>query len=468
MPIHVRERAPHPAAGTARRPGSPLRRPAAVAQRSLSPPSPVWEVVQPPKRPGPAASQRRSMGTIPPVTGRKTAGRKRPPKRQLERTSTPPPGRPSASLTEPGLGDTLRKPAVRSRLPMQRSDSPSSLPDRLTGSPDPVAKQPTYSWGEVVVRAAAPRRTVRRRCVSPHRNGPPQRFRGPDHRMPPMALGRDLLPPLQPPHSGPRIGPRQGRSPSPAAMPPPPPGEPPSPAGAGAAPGGAGSAPTGSPAQPAAAAAEAAPAATNGVAHPPLYTVVLDLDETLVSHLRPGQITQRPYLRQMLQRLRGHCELVLWTASTEQTGGLAVDAIDPERNIFDWVIFRHAAWFTDHPHKTHAKNLKLLGRDLDRTIIIENSANCVRWNKPHAVLVKDFEPKMAHSDRQLYRLTELLEELLRSDLPVPAYLSRSRHVEPVSLYRRDRAGRAARDQPTGEFWFLRQGHVRSTSPKTRH
>eukprot|EP00662_Eupelagonemidae_sp_cell21_P026777 gene26777-6913_t len=92
-------------------------------------------------------------------------------------------------------------------------------------------------------------------------------------------------------------------------------------------------------------------------------TVVFDLDETLVQ-VRDGggAMVDRPHLTDLLAALRDSCELVLWTASGE-----------------------HSAARTPY-----TKDLRLLGRDLDRTLIVENSADNVSLNAGNALMVEDW------------------------------------------------------------------------------
>ena len=118
-------------------------------------------------------------------------------------------------------------------------------------------------------------------------------------------------------------------------------------------------------------------------------TVVFDLDETLVSNRRPGSAPAiaRHYLKHMCRLLEGLVEVVLWTASTEETGRPVVRQIDPTGTFFHHVVFRNNKWFTDG---VHTKDLTLLGRDMDRVLIVENTPNCCKLNPQNAIMVEDF------------------------------------------------------------------------------
>ena len=61
--------------------------------------------------------------------------------------------------------------------------------------------------------------------------------------------------------------------------------------------------------------------------------------------------------------------------------------LSAQGSVFHDVIFRNDAWFTE-PY--HAKDLRLLGRNMDRVVIFDNAPNCCKINKAHSVLVEDF------------------------------------------------------------------------------
>ncbi|KAJ9436855.1 putative C-terminal domain small phosphatase [Diplonema papillatum] len=189
------------------------------------------------------------------------------------------------------------------------------------------------------------------------------------------------------------------------------------------------------------------------------YTVVFDLDETLIHHPWPNVVHKRAYLEDLLRGLKGRCELVLWTASTRAMGIPALRAIDPEGEFFDRVIFRDPAWFHDTARSSYHKDLKYLGRPLSSTIIIENTPNSVRFNKENAIIVPDFLPhphsKQHPDDKVLLTVSRCLHDLLDSRSTVPDFLASHHLVEQVALYRKNSYGIPLRNKPPGVFYYLR-------------
>eukprot|EP01064_Diplonema_japonicum_P039313 TRINITY_DN981_c4_g1_i1.p1 TRINITY_DN981_c4_g1~~TRINITY_DN981_c4_g1_i1.p1 ORF type:complete len:228 (+),score=23.39 TRINITY_DN981_c4_g1_i1:62-745(+) len=144
-------------------------------------------------------------------------------------------------------------------------------------------------------------------------------------------------------------------------------------------------------------------------------TVVLDLDETLVANhsqyqcVASNAVVQRPHLHTFLATLSSSCEIILWTASTEEVAAHVLEAVDPFGTYFSHVITRSPKWFKGVPY---TKDLRLLGRELSQTIIIENSLSCVLSNPRNAILVPDYFGYPTQTpDLSLLVVLEILEEI---------------------------------------------------------
>ena len=119
----------------------------------------------------------------------------------------------------------------------------------------------------------------------------------------------------------------------------------------------------------------------------PHLTVVLDLDETLGS-FRTEPALYRPHLKAFFETLQSFdCEVVVWTAALREYAGqrLAFDGC-----YMHHLIGRDARWYNGQYPELATKNLKLLGRDLRRCVIVENSPLSVRLNPGNAILVQNY------------------------------------------------------------------------------
>ncbi|KAF5223407.1 hypothetical protein ECC02_003426 [Trypanosoma cruzi] len=160
----------------------------------------------------------------------------------------------------------------------------------------------------------------------------------------------------------------------------------------------------------------------------PTLTVVLDLDETLVSN-RNGALSAailRPYCLHFLNALRHMkgLEVVLWTASKKETALPVVEQLNERGTVFDEVIYRNDMWFTE---PLHTKDLRLLGRDMDRLLIVDNAANCCKLNPRNSLLADDFYGSRSEEDATLVNVYYIIERLLKGcqeDIPVKDALYR--------------------------------------------
>ncbi|KAJ9464394.1 Mitochondrial import inner membrane translocase subunit TIM50 [Diplonema papillatum] len=168
--------------------------------------------------------------------------------------------------------------------------------------------------------------------------------------------------------------------------------------------------------------------------HAGKYTIVFDLDETLVCNRSPGfrPAFRRPHLENLLASLKGKAEVVLWTASIESVGKPVLRQIDPSGEFFHHAIYRNPAWFCERPMVPHTKDLKLLGRDVAKTIIVENNPFSVRLNKTSGVLLPDYD-RANPNDRALIVLEKFLHALVDSGKPVQEFVSSSPNLVQMRL-----------------------------------
>ncbi|KAF5225001.1 hypothetical protein ECC02_001934 [Trypanosoma cruzi] len=188
-------------------------------------------------------------------------------------------------------------------------------------------------------------------------------------------------------------------------------------------------------------------------------TIVFDLDETLCNNRQHGPAILRPGAVEMLKQLRAlyphpvmhkgetpmeptgknsstqvleggkdngiqnrspeatetptddgvmlRLEIIIWTASVEVVARPVIARLDPDGTILDDVIYRDVRWYRDGGY---TKDLRRIGRHLERNVIVENAPSCVCMNRRNAILVNDFVSNPA--DRQLVIVRAILQEWL--------------------------------------------------------
>eukprot|EP00397_Hematodinium_sp_SG-2012_P007843 GEMP01007894.1.p1 GENE.GEMP01007894.1~~GEMP01007894.1.p1 ORF type:complete len:811 (+),score=146.94 GEMP01007894.1:91-2523(+) len=157
---------------------------------------------------------------------------------------------------------------------------------------------------------------------------------------------------------------------------------------------------------------------------PEIYTLVLDLDETLVHYFEvdgQGYYEQRPGCYEFLQRMNTlGFEVVVFTAATQDYADWVIDQIDPApHRLVHYRLYRQNAlpW-----GPIFVKDLRRLGRDLNKTIIIDNVAENFMLQPANGIFIAPWYEDP--TDRVLETLTPLLEDLLTSRDSVPKILDK--------------------------------------------
>lgn len=155
-------------------------------------------------------------------------------------------------------------------------------------------------------------------------------------------------------------------------------------------------------------------------------TLVLDLDETLVHStlehcddadfsfpvffnmkLHTVCVKRRPHLQTFLERVAQMFEVVIFTASQSIYAEQLLDILDPDRKLFSQRMYRESCIFSDG---NYTKDLTVLGIDLAKVVIIDNSPQVFRLQVNNGIPIKSWfdDP----SDQALLSLLPFLESLV--------------------------------------------------------
>lgn len=158
-------------------------------------------------------------------------------------------------------------------------------------------------------------------------------------------------------------------------------------------------------------------------------TLVLDLDETLVhstlEHCEDADFTftvffnmrehtvyvkERPHLRTFLKKVAEMFEVVVFTASQSIYAEQLLDILDPDGKLISGRAYRESCIFSDG---SYTKDLTVLGLDLAKVLIIDNSPQVFRLQINNGIPIKSWfdDP----SDNELISLIPFLETLAEAD-----------------------------------------------------
>jgi len=146
------------------------------------------------------------------------------------------------------------------------------------------------------------------------------------------------------------------------------------------------------------------------------YTLLIDLDETLI-HLKltdenlKGVVTFRPFLYEFLDEMYKHYELVIFTCGTVDYADPIINLIESKRTYFDHRLYRDN---TSIINGEYVKDLSLVGRDLSKTLILDNLPQNFRLQKQNGIFIKAFYNENPN-DNSLNELLPILKKIAQSE-----------------------------------------------------
>ena len=131
------------------------------------------------------------------------------------------------------------------------------------------------------------------------------------------------------------------------------------------------------------------------------YTLVVDLDETLVHYIEEenkAYVQVRPYADYFLSEMGKLFEIVIFTAAAEDYADLVLDELDKNKDISYKLYRKH----TEQLDGAFIKDLSKLGRDLKKVCIIDNNKDNFRLHPENGLHICSFIGDQ--NDDELYSL----------------------------------------------------------------
>ena len=120
------------------------------------------------------------------------------------------------------------------------------------------------------------------------------------------------------------------------------------------------------------------------------YTLVLDLDETLVFYQPNKELAHiqiRPGAEDFIKQLSEYYEIIIFSSSLQTYADIVIDGIDTENKISSRLYSQHTMDFGD----IKIKDLAKLGRDLKKVIIVDNYPDNYSLQPKNGINIIDFE-----------------------------------------------------------------------------
>ena len=152
------------------------------------------------------------------------------------------------------------------------------------------------------------------------------------------------------------------------------------------------------------------------------YTLVLDLDETLVYFMpnnmflnEEGRIGGdkhalifRPGLIDFLKKMRPLFELVIFSFGTFDYVDNVIKIIEKKEKYFEYVLYRQHATVSNNEY---IKDLSLLGRDLKNIIIVDDIPQVFKMQERNGICIKPFSGDIVSERNTLKILGKILEKV---------------------------------------------------------
>ena len=144
-----------------------------------------------------------------------------------------------------------------------------------------------------------------------------------------------------------------------------------------------------------------------------IYTLVLDLDETLVHYIEEKDkhyVQVRPYAEYFISEMGKYFEIVIFTSAEEEYANIVLEEIDKNKVISHKLYRRHVE-FNDG---FCLKDLNKIGRDIKKVCIIDNDKNNFKLHEDNGIEIKEFLGEQ--DDNELDLLGDLLMSIIESNL----------------------------------------------------
>ena len=140
------------------------------------------------------------------------------------------------------------------------------------------------------------------------------------------------------------------------------------------------------------------------------YTLVLDLDNTLISHNNRNRNNNdicnlRPGLLSFLNVMKPLYELISYTNESKEYSEQLLKEIESSRKYFDYNLYKEHNVLIDNDL---VKDISKIGRDMKKIIIVDKNYENIKSTPQNGILIKPYFGESSQNDTVLFELKKLL------------------------------------------------------------
>ena len=143
--------------------------------------------------------------------------------------------------------------------------------------------------------------------------------------------------------------------------------------------------------------------------NPKKYTLVLDLEDTLISVkvINEGKILirPRPGLISFLTGVKQYYEIISFSKLSKNYSSTIIEQIEENRKLFDFNLYREHCTLVG---RKFVKDISNIGRDMKKIIMIDDLPENLNIHIENGILILPYDGDENNEDRVLYELKKLL------------------------------------------------------------
>ena len=132
------------------------------------------------------------------------------------------------------------------------------------------------------------------------------------------------------------------------------------------------------------------------------------IDQNKYEYLKIGMFLLRPYAKQFLHELTKYYEISIFTTGTKEYCDRILQLLDLDNNLIKYRLYKHHIALKDI--NVSVKDLSLLGRDLSKTIIVDNLEENFRRQPDNGLPIITWKGDI--NDFSLKYLTTILKNIV--------------------------------------------------------